>query len=380
MRATEALIHLDRLEYNLTHTLQLLGNDQVVCVAVKANAYGHGLIAIGQAVQRHPAAARLCLGVATVDEGVQLREAAITLPIWLFSYADSSELPLLYRYQLEPFVGDIDYCRGVIAAGAEQQIAGMVLSLHIKVDSGMGRIGCRVETLVPLYRAIVDAPSVRPAALCTHLADAYDVDYTTEQYGYFDRACVALIGAYPDAAGLPRHAANSAAILFGDGQRYEAARPGVMIYGYDPDPAGARGEALRPVMELRSKIVALKSVKKGAAISYGMTWRAPQKTQIATIPVGYGDGYTRRLSDSNASVLVSLAPNRCEEAPIVGRICMDQLMIDVGHLRGVACGQTVVLFGDDKRCLGADRLARRSGTIAYEITTAIQERVPRHYQ
>lgn len=379
MRATEALIHLDRLRHNLAYALRLLDKRQAVCVAVKANAYGHGLVAVGQALQRYSAAARLRLGVATVDEAVRLREAAVSLPIWLFSYAEKSELPLLYRYRLEPFVGDVDYCREVIAAAA-QQTAGESLPLHIKIDSGMGRIGCRVNSLVPLYRAITAAPAVRAAALCTHLADAYDADYTAEQYRYFDRACAVLISAHPDAATLPRHAANSAAILIGDGQRYEAARPGIMMYGYDPDPTGSRGAALRPVMELRSKIVALKSVEKGAAISYGMTWRAPKRTRIATIPIGYGDGYACRLSGAGASVLVQLAPDRCEEAPIVGRVCMDQLMVDVGHLRGVARGQTVVLFGDSERRIGADQLARQSSTIAYEITTAIQERVPRRYR
>lgn len=390
MRATEARIHLDRLWHNLEYALSALEGAGSVCVAVKANAYGHGLVGVGRFLQRvaerRPLARdRLCLGVATVDEGVGLREAGVALPIWLFSYADESELACLYRYRLEPFVGDGEYCRAVLAAAPNSGAVGggdggAPLPLHIKIDSGMGRIGCRIEELPALYRAVVEHPAVRPAALCTHLADAYDADYTAQQYEYFDRAC-ALVAEQAGAGGGVRHAANSGSILSGDGRRYEAARPGVMIYGYDSDPRAdsPANAVLRPVMELRSRVVALKRVERGRAISYGMTWRAPRATQIATIPVGYGDGYSRRLSGV-ARVLVESVAGQYHLAPVVGRICMDQCMVDVeGVGGGVRRGARVVLFGDARRRVGADLLARQSDTISYEITTAIHERVPRVY-
>lgn len=379
MRSTVAYIHLDRLGRNIDYLLRAVG-DSEVCVVLKANAYGHGLVPVSRFLQHYPPLfGRLRLGVATVDEGVALREAGVGVPILLFGYADESDIAAVFRHRLEPFVGDVAYCRQLAMTGGRQKTTDP-LPVHIKVDSGMGRMGCSADELPALYRAALESPCLRPEALCTHFADAYDAEYTAEQCAYFDRACASL---GEQATGLVRHAANSAFIFRGDAvpcgsSPRRMVRPGILVYGYDSDPAHGHGADLQPVMELRSKIMMLKRVRHGQAISYGMTWRAPRETQIAVIPVGYGDGYTRRLSGS-AEVLIKTTPTTQHRAPIVGRICMDHCMVDVGGVPGVAVGMEVVLFGDKERGIGADLLARQSGTIAYEITTAIQARVPRVY-
>ena len=384
---------MDRLAHNMRYVAHAVGN-RTICAAVKANAYGHGLIEVARFLQGCTANTQLCFGVATVDEGVCMREAGITGSIILFGYADSSEWDALVEYGLEPFVGDVQYARGLAACARQHET---ICAVHLKVDSGMGRIGCTKEKVRVLYEYLVGMSGVSVRALCTHLADAQNTEYTTKQVAYFEEACarvwdnteraVTINSAEDDerasnaahtigATGLPRHCANSSAILCGSAPLYEMVRPGIMLYGYDSDPCSSYTKHLKPVMELRSKIMYIKRIKKGQSVSYGMSWQSTRDTLIATIPLGYGDGYSRRFSNIG-EMLVEVTPQMRYTAPVVGRICMDQCMLDVGDVPGVALHHPVTVFGDDAGILGADVLARKVDTIAYEITTAIQERVPR---
>jgi alanine racemase len=374
MRATRAIIHLNRLSRNIAAVRAKIGPHPLICMPVKADAYGHGAVPVARAALE--AGARY-LAVATVDEGKELREGGITAPVLLLSIPLPEELFDAAACDLSPLIGDREYAE---AAGRAAKQAGKRLSVHLKVDTGMGRAGCFPDTAADLAACVAACPSLEIAGTATHLAVAdspteADIRYTKEQLTRF-RAAVERIRRAGFEPGL-LHAANSGAVIFHEDARFDMVRPGILLYGYKPQSAAWIGGRnimpdIEPLMELVTQISFIKRLKAGETISYGRTWTAPRDTVIATLPVGYGDGLPRGLS-GNFSVRI-----RDAMYPLAGRICMDQCMVDLGPDTDIKRWERVTLFGGSAP--DAADLAAQLGTISYEITCNINKRVPREYR
>ena len=337
-----------------------------ICVPVKADAYGHGAVAVSRCALE---AGAEYLAVATVAEGAELRAAGIAAPILLLSQALPEEAPDIISEKLIPLVSDGAVIED-LGRAAEQ--AKKRLTLHLKVDTGMGRMGCRPEDAAGLAAKIVSHKSLSLGGTATHLSvsdssELGDIAYTKEQLRWF-RETVASIEKAGIAPGLV-HAANSGAFVFHEDAYFDMVRPGIFLYGYSP--AGNQGLTAEPVMELRSSVVFVKRAKKGEAISYGRTWVAPEDTFIGVMPAGYADGFPRLLSN-NHSVRI-----RGRAYPLAGRICMDQCMVNLGPETEVQRWDEAVIFGPG--FINAGDIAEKLKTIPYEITCNINKRVPRVY-
>jgi len=373
VRATRAVIHLENLRHNIRVVRSEVGMGVRMCMAVKADAYGHGAVPVARAAVEQGVDA---LGVATVEEGSQLREAGIAAPILLFSPVLPEEYPEVILSALEPMLGSRREI-GRLADEAERQ--GRTARAHLKIDTGMGRIGCSPEEAADLAGRIAGSRELSLAGVCTHfpVADSADSGFTVRQVETL-AACVQEMRRRGIDVGLV-HAANSGAIIGRSGSRPADSqptmvRPGIMLYGYYPSSEQERRLPLLPVMEFTSKVLFLKSVPRGTGISYGLTYSAPRDTVIATLPVGYADGYSRLLSN-RADVLIG-----GRRYPIAGRICMDQCMVDLGPKSRVRLLDDVVLFGPDPDGLDAEDIANLMGTIPYEVTCLVSRRVPRLYR
>jgi alanine racemase len=368
MRATRTIIHLDAFRHNIRLVRSRIGAGRKLCVPVKADGYGHGAVPLAKVALEEGAA---FLAVATVGEGAELRGAGIDAAILLLSIPVPGELPELVAHRLVPLVGDADF---ILALAAASERSGRPLVVHLKVDTGMGRMGCPPELAAELASLIAAQPGLRLGGVATHLAvsdspDPEDLRYTREQLGRFSAAVAAIRAAGID-PGLV-HAANTGAVAFHKDAFFDMVRPGILLYGYAP--AGAEKTLpVKPVMELASAVVFIRQVRKGDSVSYGRTWIADRDTSIGAIPVGYGDGLPRRLSGLGFKVRINGA-----WYPLAGRICMDQCMLDLGPDTTVRRWDAVTLFGGD--ALSAAAVAEMLGTISYEITCGMSRRAPRVY-
>lgn len=370
MRATRAIIHLEHFKKNLEAIRQKIGPHPFICLPVKADAYGHGAVRIAIAALQMGVK---YLAVASVQEGIELRQAGIVAPILLFSLPIPEEIPDLVRYRLTPLVSDGEFCdefaRHVATTGECRPV-------HLKIDTGMGRIGCQTQEAPSLVQRIHATGVLRLEGTATHFAVAdsllpEDIQYTQKQIRAFKEAIERIRDRGYDPGIL--HAANSGAVVLHEESYFDMVRPGLLAYGYPPIKERAGSVPVRPVMELQSRVVFIKRVPRGTSISYGRTWQAPQDTTIITIPVGYADGLVRGLS-GKFSVFIQGALY-----PQVGRICMDQCMVDVGPMATIQRWDVVSLFGGPPPCPSAADLAEQLGTIPYEITCGINKRVPRVY-
>ncbi|MEK7232212.1 MAG: alanine racemase [Elusimicrobiota bacterium] len=358
-RPTWAEIDLSALVGNLRLLRKLVGPRVKIMFVVKANAYGHGAEICSLAAQK--ARATDWLGVSSVEEGLALRSAGVKLPVLILGSLYPFESVLAAAaHDLTPIVASLESAKRVAEAALRLR---REINIHVKVDTGMGRIGLRPNAAVALMRDLAALKGIRVQGLYTHMAKAEDdAAFTRHQLLAFKRVLKAL-----DKEGLRPplvHAANSAAALRHPDSRFDLVRPGLAAYGLY--------EGFAPVLTLKSKIVYLKLASKGATVSYGATWRAKRASRIATLPIGYGDGYPRALSN-RASVLVG--GKRC---PVVGRVTMDQTMIDVTEAPQARVGADAVLIGcQGDAVVSAAELARLCGTIAYETATVLSSRVPR---
>jgi alanine racemase len=363
---TQATIHLDRLSRNL-RLLQTLVDDRPLWPCIKANAYGHGLVPVA----RHLAAlGQDTLCVAHVSEAMTLRAAGISGRLVLLSAAPPDASEAILEHDLEPVVCTRETLDSLSRSARR---AGREVAVHLKVDTGMGRIGVRPDAVAGLLQDAQGLDGVRVRGLMSHFprADEADKSFSLHQIEAFGRVCAAT----RDAGIEVRHMANSAAIFDLPDSHLDAARPGIALYGLAPSPtiANPRVAELEPVLEWSSRITFLKEVPAGTGLSYGHTFHTERPSLVATFPVGYGDGLHRSLSN-RMEVLVGGV--RC---PQVGTITMDQTLADVTALRGrVELGDEVVLIGrQDGETVTADALAEALGTINYEVVTAISDRVPR---
>jgi len=365
-RPTWAEIDLEALRSNLSRFRRKIGKRPEIMFVVKADAYGHGAVEVAKAALASGFVSRL--GVSSVEEGAVLREAGVRGPILILGslYPFESTLAAI-RYRLTPTVASLDGAKLIREAERRlkpEERRRLPLACHLKIDTGMGRIGVRGPSGRAIVNFLKETSGVSLSGVYTHCPRA-------EDDAAYTRAQLRRFGKIVDSFGVPCvHAANSAAALRFPESRYDLVRPGLAIYGLMP--------GFKPVLSLKSKVVFLKRVVKGAPISYGGLWRAKRASRIATLPIGYGDGIPRILSTGKARPAVLIGGRRC---PIVGSITMDMLMVDVTGVRGVGVGTEAVLIGHSKAAvIGAEELASQAGTIPYEIVTGLSARVPRVYR
>ncbi len=333
-----------------------------VLPVVKSDAYGHGLTLVGRLL-RDAGAERFA--VATAAEGRDLRAAGVQGTIVVLGGVYRADLPVVVEARLAPVVWDAETAHGLAAAA---RAAGRVVSLHVKVDTGMRRLGVAPGDAPGLLAALAEIDGVTVEGLMTHFCNAESVEgrETARQLALFEDLVRAL-----EAARLrPRlvHAANSAATLTEPNAHFDLVRPGLALYGIHPAPALRDRAQLRPVMRFLTRVIALRRIAVGDTVGYGATFKATRPSLIATLPVGYADGYPRALSN-RAEVAI-----RGRRAPIAGRVCMDQIMIDVTDVPEAALGDEVELWGRD---LPVEEVAVIAETIPYELVTRVGARVPR---
>jgi alanine racemase len=366
MRPTRAEIDLDAIRHNVQTLRELVAPSQLLAV-VKADGYGHGAVPAARAAVDAGADG---LGVALVEEGLELRMAGIGVPVLVLSESHPSSLDALVAHEL---AATIYTPEGVAALSAASDRAQKTIAVHLKVDTGMQRVGARPADAVALAKQIDAAPGLRLAAVMTHfpVADQPDDPYTAAQLSTFEAVRAEL-----DAAGLRpemAHAANSAGAIAHPASRLDLVRCGIAIYGVAPGPALEGAIDLRPAMRLVSEVSFVKTVPAGTRVSYGLAYETPSATVLATVPIGYADGVPRRLGAAGGEVLIG-----GRRARIAGNVTMDQIVVDCGPDAAVAVGDEVVLFGrqaDEE--VPAEEWARRLGTIGYEIVTRVGPRVPR---
>jgi alanine racemase len=375
VRPTRAEVNLAALRHNL-RIVQRHAEGAKVWAVLKADGYGHGAPAVARTLER-AGANGFC--VALLEEGIELREAGIRAPILVMGgYYGAASAELVAR-QLTPVVYDLSQIEAFSRLVKSGGVAGPV-DVHLKIDTGMARLGVRLNELAAFGQKLVDTKEVNVVGLMTHLAeaDALSPEEMNHQMLRFDQATkqLAQIGIVPTV----RHAANSAAVLRKQA-RLDAVRPGVAIFGVAPVPTekGSENNELHLTMRVRTEIAALRTVESGEKIGYGGIWTAPRKSIIATIPMGYADGLSRALSN-RGHVLV-----RGKRAPIVGAVSMDMAMIDVTDLPGVSVRDEAVVLGAQEGVLGkdmisAEEIAAHANTIAWEVLTSISRRVPRFYR
>jgi alanine racemase len=358
-RPTWAEVDLGAIKRNLRAIRGKMPAGTKIMFVVKANAYGHDAALCARAAESGRDAD--WFGVSSVEEGVALREAGVRLPILVLGslYPFESVLAAV-AHDLTPVVASLESARRLAEVAVK---LGRRVDCHVKVDTGMGRIGASPDAALGVVRYLSQLKAVRVQGIYTHLASAEDDAATTaEQLKRFRRVVDALSreGLRPPLV----HAANSAGALRRPASRFDLVRPGLAVYGLFP--------GFEAALTLKSKIVFLKTVPKGATVSYGGTWRAKRPTRVATLPIGYGDGYARALSN-RAAVLVG--GRRC---PVIGRVTMDQTMVDVSAATEARVGVDAVLLGRQGGAeVSAGELAKLCGTIPYETVTALSSRVPR---
>ncbi|MDR1626364.1 MAG: alanine racemase [Spirochaetia bacterium] len=365
MRNASLIIHRDNFLYNLGETRRLAGPGIKISAAVKANAYGHGALAIARAAEKGGAD---FLGVASPAEGVELRAGGIQMPILLYGLCLPQDAGVLAQNDISAAAaGGEDIAAFEKAAGR----LGKKARLHLKIDTGMGRVGCRPQDAAALAWRITKSPHLVLEGVFTHFpsSDEKDPSCTQNQIGLFSRTLESLRSGGIDPGIV--HASNSGALMQYPAARFSMVRPGIILYGYYPSAEVPRLFAAKPVMELRAPVLFVKAVEAGTSVSYNRTWTARQKTFIATLGVGYADGYPRFLSNKGRVLIHG------ESHPLVGRLSMDQTMVDLGPETRVRPGEEAVLFGPDPAGPDAEEIARIGGTIPYEITCNISLRVPR---
>jgi alanine racemase len=378
---TWAEIDLSAYAHNIKELRRVTQSGARLMAVVKANGYGHGAVEVARTALQNGAES---LGVARLHEAVELREAGLEAPILIFGYSPPDSAETLINYDLTQTV----YSPATAEALSDQAARKGKIKIHIKVDSGMGRLGLLLDKLadgisddISTANTIGDITAINRLAnleiegIFTHFAsaDSADKSYANKQLDRFTDFLNRL-----NRAGLSPpvgHAANSAAVIDMPDSHLDMVRPGIATYGlYPSDEVNHRRVHLKPVMTLKSRIIHLKKVPAGFNISYGITFQTRNPTTIATVPVGYADGLNRLLS-SRGHMLV-----HGHRIPIVGRICMDLTMLDVGSLSSVAIEDEVVVFGPQgRKAVTADELASTLNTINYEIVTSITARVPRVY-
>ena len=367
---THVKVHLDNIKANIEAIRERIGPSRKILIAVKANAYGHGAVEVSTMAEKTGVD---FLGIATLPEGIQLRQAGIKLPILKFGPTFQEEIVEAIRNDIT-----LPICDKTAAVETHAVCAPLAKKhpIHLKIDTGMGRVGTTPENAPTLASFIEkECPSLILEGVFTHLpvSDSKETSYTIKQVELF-KNCVDQIQQTIGRKIAIAHCANSGAVLNHPEAWMDMVRPGIMIYGYYPDKDTPKNLPLLPGLSFQTRVSFLKKVTKGTSIGYGRTWIAERDTWIATIPVGYADGFNRLFSN-NGRVLIN-----GKSYPIVGRVCMDQSMVDLGPEIQVAVGDVVTLLGKNgDNEITCDEWAKKLHTITYEVTCQINSRVERVY-
>lgn len=370
-------IDLDNFNHNIQaiyHWTEQSGRKEPVQIiaVIKTDGYGHGAVRLARELEQYPYI--WGYAVATAGEAMELRNAGMKKRILILGYSFPSAYEDLVRYQITPAVFDMESAIG-LAKEAEHQ--NVVLPIHIKIDTGMSRVGILPsEEGIELIKEIAALPSLSVEGIFTHLsrADEWDQSFSLQQIRRFNEINEAL---KKQGIHIPlRHCANSAGIMELEAEcKLELMRAGIIIYGLMPsEEVHQEYISLKPILEWKSTVIYVKKLPAGVPVSYGGTYITSRDTVVATIPTGYGDGYPRLLSNTGEVLIHG------QRAPIIGRVCMDQFMVDVTGIEGVCRGDSVTLIGrDGTEEIRMDELAAKCGTINYEIACNINKRIPRRY-
>jgi alanine racemase len=366
LRPTQVRVDLGALAQNLTLLRHHAGGRPIMAV-VKANAYGHGLVEV---VRHLEGCGVEAFGVALLEEGLTLREAGIARPILVFGGLPAAQMPTLLRHHLELTAPSVAKLEQIDAAAAA---TGLRARVHLKIDTGMGRIGVQYFNADTLLEASLRCRHVDVVGVYSHFAnaDAADLGHARLQLERFLEAL-----AFYERRGLPcppRHIANSAALLQFPESHLDLVRPGIVLYGVAPGPECPLTLPLQPVLTWRSRVVYFKVLPAGHPVGYGSAWHSDRAERLVTVPCGYGDGYPRALSNRGE---VLIRGRRC---PIAGKVCMDQFMASLGDGSGYNGDEVVLIGSQEGECIRVEEVAERAGTIPYEILTGIGARVPRVY-
>jgi len=355
---------------NLRHNLELIRNhteNRPVMAVVKSNAYGHGLLKVAQFYEKLGVN---CLGVALLEEGIRLRESGISLPIVVFGGVLPRQIAEYLEWNLEFFVSSPEVLRiteTICKSGSQRA------TVHLKLDSGMGRVGINTEDSASFIEEAVRAEHITVKGVCSHLACADDPEnpLTLKQVERF-LAAVSVFERLGVEMPL-RHLANSGGVLYFPQTHLDLIRPGILLYGVYPDVSSPHVLDVRPALQLKSKVSFYKSIPAGYSVSYGATWTSERASNISTVPLGYGDGYRRQLS--NCGVVLINGKRRS----IAGRVCMDQFMVNCEN-EAIKIDDEVVLIGQHKdQSITVEEISALADTIPYEILTNLNERLPRIY-
>ncbi len=367
LKRTWAYIDLDNAEHNFKLIKSF--TDKKVCAVVKANGYGHGAVQLGKLYQHLGAD---FFAVSNIEEAIQLRNNQITLPILVLGYTPIECAKVLVKYDIHQAVFSLEYAIALVNKCKEQNIK---VNVHLKFDTGMGRIGFATDnkTLDKLSQ-ILSTDAIYVQGAFTHFAVADEAqdgkDYTEAQAQKFDYAVKCL-----EQKGIKtpiKHCSNSAGIIDYKHYHFDMVRAGIVLYGLTPSDKVGGDIGLKKVMQLTSVISHIKTIEKGQSVSYGRTFTATDTMKVATVPIGYADGFWRTNGNGKYSLKVN-----GKYATIIGRICMDQLMLDVTDI-DCKVGDEVFVFGQDELC-SAEQIAKINQTINYEVVCAVGERVPRVY-
>jgi len=365
-----AEIDLNAIKSNVNAIQNKVGNRKTIAV-VKANAYGHGAIPVARAIEDQTD----IFAVATIEEAIELREAGITLPILnLFSLLpDQAEAAL--KYKITQAVCKLNTCEA-ISDRAKQ--VGEIAKVHVEVDTGMNRLGVHYSEALDFLKQVHTLPNLRVEGIFTHFssADESDKSYTHLQLERFNnlwqnqssrKECL-------ERSDFLIHAANSPTILDLPEAYFDAVRPGLILHGVYPSDEVSRSIPLKPALSLKTRVIHLKNVGPWESISYNRKYTTPAPTKIATLSIGYADGYRTSLRNAGETLIRGI------RAPVVGTVCMDKIMCDVGHIPDVEIGDEAVLIGkQDNGEITADEVAKKAGTISYDIFCGLGRRVERIY-
>jgi len=389
-RPNWAEISFSALAENYRLIARHLGPGVTPCCVIKCDAYGHGVVETASALEE---AGALWLGVTSTEEGIAVRDSGVTLPILVMTGFWRGEEEALLRRDLIPAIATLEHIEALEHAASTLGLTHKI-PVHLKIDTGMARLGVSLAELPALAARIASSPVIELQGVFSHLSESEVLDspVAERQRADFERAIQLLAdaGLHP----LYRHLANTAATITRPESWNNMVRPGLALYGYDLDcklPAALRGNSsnspdtaqaaasdgtlpLRPVLTWKTRVIALRDIACGTPVGYNQRWLAARPTRLAVIPVGYGDGFSRHLSNRGRVIL-----DDCY-APIVGNVSMDLTMIDVTDIPAAAIGDEVLLIGRSPHCsIGADEHARLAGTIVYEILCGLSPRVPRVY-
>ncbi|GEA29113.1 alanine racemase [Clostridium diolis] len=370
LRPVYAEIDLDAIAYNIKNIKKLVKDKEVIAV-VKADCYGHGALDVVPTLLENGASR---LAVAVLTEGIELRNDNIKAPIMILGYTPSYLNEELIKYDLEQTVYDLDYAKELSKTALSLN---KKAKIHIAIDTGMGRIGfLPTEKAIDAICKICSLEGLEVIGIFTHFStsDEKDKEYTNEQFEKFTYLLKKLSNLNIE---IPiKHVSNSGAIMDMPETYLDAVRAGIILYGYYPSPEVKKENlSLKPALTLKATITRVQEMDAGMSISYGRTFKTERKSLIATIPIGYADGYSRLLA-KNAKVIIN-----GQFAPIVGRICMDQCMIDITDINGdIKVGDEVIILGEQNGLrFNADNFAEIMGTINYEILCMLKYRIPRVY-